>query len=94
MEHLQDVIKRPVVTEKSTKAMENNKYTFYVDVKANKAEIKKAIEKQFKVKVGDVRTIMVGGKKKRRGVHVGMTPKRKKAIIALKEGNIEFFEGV
>lgn len=81
-----DVIIKPIVTEKTTSLMEENKYTFKVEKKANKIEIKHAVEKIFKVDVIDVKTMNVSGKKKRQGVHVGMTPSWKKAIITLAEG--------
>lgn len=90
-----DIIKRPLVTEKSTdlKAKEN-KYTFCVDIFANKVQIAKALEEIFKVKVLKVNTMKVRGKKKRVGVHQGRTPDWKKAIVTLKPGDsIEFFEG-
>jgi len=92
---LHAVIKRPIVTEESMKNMGQNKYTFKVDPKANKLEIKEAVEKMFKVKVLDVNTISMPSKPKRRGIHTGRTAAWKKAIVTLKEGDkIEFFEGV
>jgi large subunit ribosomal protein L23 len=75
--------------------MEQNKYMFRVDKKANKTEIKKAVETLFKVKVIDVNTMTVPGKEKRVGRHIGRTSEWKKAIVKIAEGNrIEFFEGV
>ena len=81
-----EIIKAPVVTEKSAVEAENNKYSFYVDPKANKTEIKLAIEKLFNVKVLDVRTINVHPRKKRVGRYTGLTNRRKKAIVTLEKG--------
>jgi len=90
------VIKKIVITEKSTTAREeSNKYFFEVDRKANKVEISKAVEKLFKVKVADVRVLNVLGKKKRMGRIVGQKSSWKKAIVTLAAGNrIEIAEGV
>ncbi len=81
-----EIIKAPVVTEKAAVEAENNKYSFYVDPKANKTEIKLAIEKLFNVKVLDVRTINVHPRKKRVGRYTGLTNRRKKAIVTLEKG--------
>ncbi len=82
-----DIIISPVVTEKSANmGQENGEYAFYVDPKANKTEIKLAIEKIFNVKVLDIRTINVHPKKKRVGRYTGLTNKKKKAIVKLAEG--------
>ncbi|MFY9139669.1 MAG: 50S ribosomal protein L23 [Thermacetogeniaceae bacterium] len=91
-----DIIIRPLVTEKAVNlAQEQNKYTFYVDRKANKIEIKKAIEELFKVKVLAVNTMNVKGKKKRVGRHKGMTPMRKKAVVTVSpDDKIDIFEGL
>lgn len=90
-----DIIKKPIVTEKSTRLMEMNKYCFVVDRRANKIQIKEAIEEIFKVKVLDVNTMQMLGKMKRMGRHEGRRPSWKKAIVTLEPGNrIEFFEGV
>lgn len=94
--NLSDVIKRPLITEKSTflKSAANT-VLFAVDSRANKNEVADAVEKNFKVKVIDVRTLNMPGKTKRRGRTVGLRPGWKKAIVTLKEGDkIEFFEGV
>lgn len=89
-----DIIKKPVVSEKSYDLLADNKYTFYVNPAANKIEIKKAIEEIFKVTVLKVNTLNVKGKEKRMGRAVGRTNDRKKAIVTLKEGDkIEVFEG-
>ena len=88
MSHYRDVIKAPIITEKSTDLQQNkNVYTFSVDVKANKTQIKQAIEKIFNVKVESVNTITVHPRKKRVGKYAGMTNKVKKAIVKLKEGS-------
>ena len=89
-----DIIIRPLVTEKAVNlAQEQNKYTFYVDRKANKIEIKNAIEELFNVKVLAVNTMNVNGKKKRVGRHEGMTPVRKKAVVTLSPNDkIDIFE--
>lgn len=90
-----DVLKKPVISEKSMDLAAENKYTFIVDPNANKIEIKNAVEKLFKVKVLDVNTMNVKGKFKRMGKYVGRTSDRKKAIVKLKDGDkIEIFEGV
>lgn len=89
-----DIIKKPVVSEKSYDLLADNKYTFYVNTAANKIEIKKAIEEIFKVTVLNVNTLNIKGKEKRVGRAVGRTNDRKKAIVTLKEGDkIEVFEG-
>jgi len=75
-----DVIKRPVVTEKTTGAMEANQYTFEVDLRATKTQIKQAIEQIFNVKVVKVNTSRVPGKVRRRGRTEGRTPEWKKAV--------------
>lgn len=91
-----DIIVKPIITEESMDAMADGKYTFVVDKKANKSQIKRAIEEIFDVKVDKVNTINVMGKEKRMGVHVGRRPNWKKAIITLSEDSkgIEFFEGM
>ena len=83
-----DIIKAPIITEKSTDITSNElKYVFKVDVKANKTQIKEAIQKIFNVKVKSVNTVNVHPKKKRVGRYTGMTNKYKKAIVTLVEGN-------
>lgn len=91
-----DIIRKPVITEKSMAAMADKKYTFIVQINANKVQIKKAVEEVFGVKVEKVQTIRTMGKTKRMGVHVGKRADFKKAIITLTEDskNIEFFEGM
>lgn len=89
-----DIIKKPVITEKSMADTAENKYTFLVDLRANKTEIKQAIEKLFKVEVEKVNTMIVPGKWKRMGKTMGKTSDKKKAIVKVKEGQkIEIFEG-
>ncbi len=90
------VIKRPIITEKSTIARdEENKYFFEVDRSANKIEITKAVEKLFKVKVLNVSTMNMLGKKKRMGKVAGKKRDWKKAIVTLAPGDrIEVYEGV
>lgn len=91
-----DIIIKPLNTEKSTILKETlNQVSFEVAPKANRIEIKRAIEKIFKVGVEDVRTVVVKGKAKQRGKIVGKRKDRKKAIVTLVPGStIEFFEGV
>ncbi len=81
-----DIIKAPVITEKSQMEQTMGKYTFLVDPKANKTEIKSAIEKIFNVKVKSISTLNVKPKKKRVGRYPGMTNRAKKAIVTLEEG--------
>lgn len=94
MKSIYDIIRRPVVTEKSMAAMGNRKYTFIVDIHANKYEIKSAVEKIFGVKVQNVCTIKMLGKEKRVGVHMGRRPDWKKAIVTLTPDSktIELFQ--
>ena len=87
-----EIIKAPVITEKSQIAKSEGKYTFKVDPKATKLEIKDAIEKIFKVKVESVNTVNVHPKKKRVGKYTGMTSKYKKAIVTLKKGETISFD--
>jgi large subunit ribosomal protein L23 len=78
-----DLIKRPMITERATDLMEQNKYVFEVDRRANKTEIRQAVEKLFGVKVEKVSTMITPKKKKRVGKHVGYTQEKKKAIVKL-----------
>ena len=96
MRNIHEVIVRPVVTEKSTDQLDkHNAYTFVVSKDANKIEIARAVEKQFDVKVKDVRTMRYAGKAKRMGRHAGRRASWKKAVVTLAEGDsIELFEGV
>ena len=81
-----EIIKAPVITEKSQAMQSEGKYTFLVDPKANKTEIKSAIEKLFNVKVKSISTLNVKPKKKRVGRYSGMTNRKKKAVVTLEEG--------
>ena len=95
MQNLRDVLIRPLVTEKTTAMIQDNKYTFVVPLRVNKVEIRQAVEQIFKVKVLAVYTIRVMGKTKRMGKTQGKRPDYKKAIVKLAPGQtIEFFEGV
>ena len=91
-----DVIRQPLVTEKSTRAREasGEVYCFRADARANKVQIAAAVEELFGVKVADVRTAVIGGKTKRQGRFLGKKPDWKKAWVRLAPGQkeIEFFE--
>ena len=91
-----DIVIKPIITEESMEDMAYGKYTFKVDRRANKSEIKKAIENVFDVKVKKVNTMNMLGKEKRMGIHIGRRPSWKKAIVTLTEDSnrIEFFEGM
>ena len=78
-----DVILRPVITEASTALMDQKKYTFDVDLRATKTQVKKAVEAIFNVKVVKVNIMNVRGKLKREGSFVGYTSRRRKAIVKL-----------
>ena len=83
-----DVIKAPIITEKTSELTQNNNtVTFSVDVRANKTQIKQAVEKIFNVKVENVNTVNVKPKTKRVGRYAGKTNRVKKAIVKLKEGS-------
>ncbi len=86
MKDAYSIVKYPVITEKGTQLGPQNKYLFSVDIKANKIEIKKAIEEIYKVKVARVNTMKVRGKKRRVRFQEGKTPDWKKAIVTLAEG--------
>ena len=92
-----DVILKPVLTEKSMAGMGEKMYTFYVHPEANKTMIKEAVEKMFDgVKVKKVNTMNLNGKNKRRGMTVGRTAQKKKAMVWLTEDSkdIEIFSGL
>ena len=92
----QDVIRRPLITEKTTLQRElSNTYAFEVARSANKIEVRRAVETQFRVKVAEVRISRVHGKERRQGRYIGRRPDWKKAIVRLADGEkqIEFFEG-
>ncbi|MBT2732643.1 MULTISPECIES: 50S ribosomal protein L23 [Carnobacterium] len=80
---VRDVILRPIITEAAMAAQDNKKFTFEVDVRANKTQVKQAIEEIFDVKVSNVNIMNVRGKLKRMGKHTGYTKKRRKAIVTL-----------
>lgn len=84
-----DVIKRPVITERSMDLLNDRKYTFEVDLKANKTEVKQAVEEIFGVKVEKVNIMNYKGKFKRMGRYAGYTNKRRKAIVTLTEDSKE-----
>ena len=90
-----EIIKRPLDTEKLDRMRDReNKFAFEIDLKANKTEVKQAVEQLFKVKVLDVKTSIVRGKFRRVGRSEGQRPNWKKAIVTLKEGDaIQLFEG-
>ena len=88
MSNYRDIIKAPIITEKSADlAQNNNTYTFSVDVNANKTQIKQAIEKIFNVKVLSLNTVNVKPKTRRVGRYTGKTNRVKKAIVKLQEGS-------
>ena len=92
----QEIIRKPLDTEKGRALNEkHNVYLFEVNKRANKLEIKMAVEALFGVKVSEVRTVRAHGKKVRRGLNVGVKNDNKKAYVTLAEGNkIALFEGV
>lgn len=88
-----EVIKRPIITEKTSDLMSQNKYTFAVDKKANKTEVKYAVKELFNVEVEKVNIMNVRPKRRRVGKYEGTRPGYKKAIVKLVDGNsIELFE--
>jgi large subunit ribosomal protein L23 len=93
--HLSEVLRRPLITEKSTALQTQNKYAFEIASKANKLMIRQAVEKAFKVTVTGVNVVTMRGKTRRVGRRQVKTAPWKKAIVTLKPGDkIEFFEGV
>ena len=86
MREARDIIKRPIITEKSYQLMEENKFTFEVDRKSNKLEVKLAVQEIFDVKVEKVNIINVKPKMRRVGRHSGLTRNKKKAIVTLAAG--------
>lgn len=91
-----DIIKKPVLSEKSYDDIVDRKYTFFVDIHATKTEIKAAIEEIFDVKVDKVNTVRTMGKMKRQGRTQGRRPETKKAYVTLKADSkgIEFFDSL
>jgi large subunit ribosomal protein L23 len=96
MKNPRDIIKRPVITERTSDMMTENKYVFEVELRSNKTAIKQAIEEIFGVKVVAVNTMRVPGKPKRYGRFSGHTSEWKKAIVKLSDDSkpLEFFETV
>jgi large subunit ribosomal protein L23 len=93
MKDPRDIILRPIISEKTYGLLDENKYTFAVDRRSNKTEIKQAIEHIFDVKVLSVNTMNRAGKKKRRGLIVGKRPDVKRAIVTVAPGDeIELFD--
>lgn len=93
--HLYEVLRRPLITEKSTNLQTQNKYAFEIAEKANKPMVKQAVEKAFRVRVTGVNVVTVPGKTRRVGRQQVLTRSWKKAIVTLQAGDkIEFFEGV
>ncbi len=92
MNNYRDIIIAPVITERSALLEQEGKYVFKVDTKANKVQIKQAIEKIFNVKVLSVNTMNSHPKKKRVGKYTGMTNKYKKAIVKLEKGSTISFD--
>ena len=93
--HLYEVLRRPLLTEKNTALLAQNKYAFEVAGEATKHQIEQAVETAFKVKVTAVNVMTVHGKTRRVGRRQVSTPPWKKAVVSLKPGDkIEFFEGV
>jgi large subunit ribosomal protein L23 len=90
-----EIIRRPLVTEKSMAGLRDGRYTFEVDPRANKVEIRRAVEEIWSVRVTRVNTMLCHGKSRRVGRSVGRRPDWKKAVVTLHEGDrIEFFEGL
>ena len=89
MKDLQDILIKPLVTEKSSTFLSENKYFFKVQSDANKIEIRLAVEQLFNVKVAKVNTISVQGRKRQYGRIQGKTKDWKKAVVTLKEGQID-----
>ena len=93
--HVFEVLRRPLITEKSTILQDGqNKYAFEVDTRANKAQVRAAVEQSFSVKVTDVNMMTVRGKRKRFGRRLSQRPSWKKAVVSLRTGDkIQIFEG-
>lgn len=92
---LYEVLRRPIITEKNTMLLAQNKYMFEIAPGANKPQVKQAVEKAFKVKVVAVNMVTIPGEKRRQGRHWIKTSAQKKAIVTLQPGHkIELFAGV
>lgn len=96
MKNPRDIIKSPIITERTSEMMADKKYVFEVELRSNKTEIKQAIEQIFKVKVSNVNTLRMPAKPKRYGRYSGYTSEWKKAIVTLSADSkeLEFFESV
>ena len=95
MADLRSIIRRPIISQRTMDLLAENKYTFEVDLKATKPQIREAVEQIFNVDVEKVNTMRVRGKKRRMGRSEGKRPDWKKAIVTVKEGQrIELFEGL
>jgi large subunit ribosomal protein L23 len=93
--HAFDILRKPVITEKSTFMQEEGRYAFEVAVKATKLQIKRAVEEAFDVRVIKVNTMNIRGKRKRYGARATLQRSRKKALVTLAPGQtITIFEGV
>ena len=93
--HYYEVLRRPMISEKSTRLLADNKYCFEVSRRANRNQIKEAVEKSFGVSVVKVNVLTVHGKRKKRGTRMISSPSWRKAMVTLKSGDkIEIFEGV
>jgi large subunit ribosomal protein L23 len=95
MSGIRSILRNPVVTEKATILRDGNTYTFRVDPRANKVQIRQAVESVFEVKVESVRTVSVRPKPKRQGQHKGSTAGWKKAYVKLRSGeSIDLIENL
>lgn len=96
MKDPRDIIKRPIITERTSEMMANKRYVFEVDLRANKTEIRQAIEQIFNCKVSNVNTVRMPAKPKTYGRHSGYTSEWKKAFVQLSKESkpLEFFESV
>jgi large subunit ribosomal protein L23 len=96
MAHIEEIIQKPLITEKASYLSEkNNRYGFKVALKASKNHIKEAVERLYDVKVLNVKTSILPGKQKKSGKSTVKTSKTKKAFVQVEEGQkIEFFKGV
>jgi len=93
--HYYEVLRRPMISEKSTRLLADNKYCFEVARRANRNQIKEAVEKSFGVSVVKVNVLTVHGKRRKRGTRMISNPSWRKAMVTLKSGDkIEIFEGV
>lgn len=88
----EDIIKKPVLSEKSLLLAEKGWFTFLIDKKASKGQIKQAVEELFKVEVAEVKVLNVSGKPKRWGRYFGRTQNKRKALVKLSKGKIDIFK--